>query len=130
MTTTGHFSDIPASGVIIRQEGALLRLYFDVKPVVWNEDDEQEHPADICTAYFVDVQAPFNYGAIVSAIVNDKYTADDVQALQANYIEAKDASSDIASSKREEYLDEWAEFQAWRARAKDLAVTVLAQINQ
>ena len=132
MKTNGHFQE-PENGIYAFQEGALLRMYFDFEKCEVAKDEEGNEiegaPKDLYNAYNVDVVSPFSYGNIVSAIVNDKYTADDVQALQANYIEAKDAESDISAEKREEYLAEWQEFQAWRAKAKDIAVTVLAQIK-
>lgn len=45
---------------------------------------------------------------IVSAIVRSRYSQDDVEAILAN-------------GNDEEHADEWAEFQAWRKKAKEIA---------
>jgi hypothetical protein len=139
MKTFG-FVEIPEGGISVLQEGALLRIYFDFTEMERSTDasaaasaDEGEAEAEETPvryeAYNVNVRAPFSYAAIVSAVVNNRYTADDVQALQANYIEAKDAESSIADDKREEYLSEWSEFQAWRSRAKELARAVVDMLT-
>jgi hypothetical protein len=127
MKIVGTFEDIPQDGIYLLQEGALLRIYFDFVEYQQPESIEgmqREERTDSYEAYNVDVPAPFSYGNIVSAIVNDKYTADDVQALQANYIEAKDADADLTEAKRQEYLTEWSDFQNWRAKAKYIAKNV------
>lgn len=133
MKTVGSFeTGIPEDGIVLIQEGALLRIFFDFakheQPQSEDADmQRQEHP-DLYEAYNVDVHAPFSYGNIVSAIVNDKYSADDVQALSANVMEARDSDSDIADEKRQEYLSEWSEFQAWRIKAKTVAKAVTAKL--
>jgi geranylgeranyl pyrophosphate synthase len=137
MKVKEQFQSLPSSGIILRQEGAMLRIFFDIAEVVEEPitdgkdatEDSAEGKPVIYEAYNVNVQAPFNYGNIISAMVNDRYTADDVQALQANYIEAKDAESSIADDKREEYLSEWSEFQSWRSRAKELASEIVERLN-
>jgi hypothetical protein len=133
MKTVGSFeANIPEGGINLIQEGALLRIFFDFekREQQQSEDDNmqrQEQP-DLYEAYNVDVQAPFNYGNIVSAIVNDKYSADDVQALSANVMEARDTDSDLADEKRQEYLTEWSDFQNWRTKAKAIAKAVTAKL--
>ena len=73
--------------------------------------------------------APITYGSIVSAIVNDRYSADDVQALSANFIDAKDTRSSVEEDKREEYVNEWSEYQSWRTTAKGIATTVITMLK-
>ncbi|MDE5872140.1 MAG: hypothetical protein K2H22_09390, partial [Muribaculaceae bacterium] len=100
MTSYNEFAVIPENGIICVEEGPILRVYFDIKPhvpVVSENDptgilDESAAPIYECENVDVDGRT---YGEIVSAIVNDRYSADDVQALQANYIEAKDSDSEI-----------------------------------
>lgn len=134
MKTLEQIPVIPESGIIIRQEGAVLRVFFNIKeaPAPQIADEAGEAPAqpeDLCECYNVDVDAPINYGTIVAAIVNDKYSADDVQALSANFIDAKDAGSAIGENKREEYIAEWSEYQAWRKSAKEIASTVISMLK-
>ncbi|MCM1075932.1 MAG: hypothetical protein NC548_52650 [Lachnospiraceae bacterium] len=135
MKTLEQIEMIPQNGIIVRQEGAVLRVFFDIAKAPTPEspkDGEEVHtqPDDLCECYNVDVQAPITYGSIVAAIVNDKYSSDDVQALQANYLEAKDSKSSLDSDKRKEYLAEWSDFQAWRTTAKEIATSVVSMINK
>jgi len=135
MISYNVFPIVPQSGIICNEEGALLRVYFNIapyKPVASENEPEalRRHAPEpnqyVCEN--VDVIGR-TYPDIVSAIVNDRYSADDVQALQANFIEAKDNGSDITAEKRQEYLDEYAAFQAWRKRAKEVAATVVETIK-
>lgn len=134
MISYNEFAAVPENGIICHEEGSLLRVYFDIEahvPVVSENEPENLHDSSEATQYVcknVDVNGR-TYADIVSAIVNDKYSADDVQALQANYIEAKDPDSQIESTKREEYLSEYVAFQAWRKRAKEVASAVVGLLN-
>lgn len=133
MKTVEQLQNIPESGIIIRPEGGIVRLFFDITPaqiVVPEGEDESCAPDDLCDCHNVDVKAPVNYGSIIAAIVNDKYSADDAQALISNFTEAKDENSSIEQSKREEYLDEWTAFQQWRAKAKEIAAYVVEHLNK
>lgn len=135
MISYNEFAVVPGCGIICVKEGSLLRVYFDIapyEPVVSDNqpEDIQNVPTEnnyVCQV--VDVQGQ-TYADIVSAIVNDRYSADDVQALQANFIEAKDAESEIDGEKRQEYLAEYASFQAWRKKAKEIAIKVLDTISE
>lgn len=133
MISYNEFAVVPENGIICHEEGAILRVYFDIKPHQPVESENQpeslqegEH-ADLYVCENVDVEGR-TYSDIVSAIVNDRYTADDVQALQANYIEAKDPESDLEDEKRAEYLTEYSNFQSLRKRAKEVATIVVEQI--
>lgn len=134
MISYNDFAVVPDNGIICREEATLLRVYFDIKPytpvISENEPDTmREAPRpDQYVCENVDVEGR-TYADIVSAIVNDRYTADDVQALQANYIESKDSNSSLDPDKRDEYLTEYANFQAWRKRAKEVASAVVEMVN-
>ncbi len=135
MVSYNEFATVPQSGIKCVKEGDILRVYFDIQPyeppVSENEPEGMHSPSAenqyVCQV--VDVPGR-TYGDIVSAIVNDKYSADDVQALQANFIEAKDEESDIADEKRDEYLAEYANFQIWRKKAKEIASYVVKTITE
>lgn len=130
MKSLNEFPYIPTSGIICIPEGAILRLYFDIAPYKpYSDTDGVELPstAKLYVCENVDVKGR-SYSQIVSAIVNDRYTADDFQALEANYIEAKDENSDVTDAKRSEYLAEYAEFQAWRKKAKAIAAEVIEML--
>lgn len=132
MKALEQLQNVPENGIVIRQEGAIVRLFFDIEPapeIPSLDGEEAAFPEDLYQCYNVDVAAPANYGNIIAAIVNDKYSADDVQALTANYFEAKDPESDLTDEKRAEYINEWNDFQAWRAKAKEIATYVVNQLQ-
>lgn len=134
MTSYNEFAVVPENGIICFEEGSLLRVYFDINPHQSVVDEsapvglQGENNPNLYVCENVDVEGR-TYGEIVSAIVNDRYSADDVQALQSNYIEAKDPDSEITDEKREEYLTEYSDFQAWRKRAKEVASEVITIIS-
>lgn len=111
----------PMGGLKVMNEGNVLRLFFD-----WQDVEPVEEGADQqFTCENIDVVGARDYGSIVSAIVNGRYSPDDVQAILANYELAKDTESAISEEKRAEYLADYAAFQAWRAHAKEVAAQVL-----
>lgn len=126
----------PAEGIKVVVEGNLLRLYFDYKKVeaatastdgstVKNGNSEDT----IYSAENIDIEGGMrDYAAITAAIVNDKYDLNDVQAILANKALADDAKSAITDDKRKEYLDEYTNYQTYRAHAKEIANQVLTLI--
>lgn len=124
MKANYQMEELPKNGVQVTVEGALLRLLFDFSQA---EPREGEETSDTYNCESVDVSGR-SYGDIVSAIVNDHYSADDVQAIMANYAEALDSSSDITAEKRAEYLAEYEGYQAWRKHAKEIAHKVVSSL--
>lgn len=110
------------SGVRTVREGALTRVYFNwgLESRKTESADGEETEEQVLSCEVVDVRDA-DYGAVVSAIVRDRYSASDVEAVLANYQEAIDGSSDLADTKRTEYKNDYAAFQAWRAKAKEVA---------
>ena len=56
-----------------------------------------------------------DYGRLVSFLIREKYSADDVEAIQQNYIE----------SKTNEHKAEFTALREWRVQAKAMARMVL-----
>lgn len=119
--------ELPQSGVQTTIEGNLLRILFDFKKYEVKTDDETEAPNDIYDCESVDVNGR-TYGEIVSAIINDRYNNDSVQAIMANYEDAKDESSPISDDKRDEYIYEYNLYQNFRKHAKEVAKIAVEQI--
>ena len=119
--------ELPQSGVRTTIEGNLLRILFDFKKAEVKTDDKTEAPNDIYDCESVDVNGR-TYGEIVSAIINDRYNTDSVQAIMANYEYAKDESSHISEEKREEYIYEYNMYQVFRKHAKEVAKIAVEQI--
>lgn len=124
MKASYQMTELPQSGVQVTIEGVLLRLLFDFSQA---EPREGEETTDIYNCESVDVKGR-GYGDIVSAIVNDRYSSDEVQAVMANYAEAIDAESDITAEKRAEYLEEYEAYQSWRKHAKEIAAEVISNL--
>lgn len=116
----------PSDNVMVEREGSLLRVYFDFNKEVVKDFDGNvvEEPVQY-SCQNVDIRGEHGYGSIVGAIVNDRYSNDDVQAIQFNYELAKDDESNITKEKREEYISEYNEFQEYRAHAKEVAEKVI-----
>lgn len=121
---------LPQDDLEVVPDNGLLRLYFDFEEIQVPSGDMGNPEETMTTVRCENVDVPTgrsDYGGIVSAIVNDRYTADDVQAMVANYEAAKDPDSEIPTDKGEEYLNEYAAFQSWRAHAKEIAKKVIAK---
>lgn len=126
MRTQKQITVIPESGVEVILEGVLTRIYFDFRdpdPV-----GEEPLPEGIKVCESIDVDSR-NYDRIVAAIVTDHYSSDAYQALIANYQMAKDPEAEISEEKRSEYIQEYEDFQAWRAHAKEVAHIVVTEIE-
>lgn len=71
----------------------------------------------------------WNYGAIVSALVRAKYSADDIEAITNNNIALltmpSAASSAASEEDREEKLAEFRKMQEWRSKCKERARELL-----
>lgn len=71
---------------------------------------------------------PLSYDNIVSTIMNTLYPSDKVQALTANYNEARD-DEELSEEKRKEYIDEYHAFQAKRKEIKALAREIMQEVT-
>ena len=74
-----------------------------------------------------------SYDAIASALIEDKYPSDKMDAIRLNFELAQ--NSDVASisldeSKRKEYIAEYKAMQEWRIHAKDIARKAVDLINK
>lgn len=100
------------SGVVVEREGAITRIFFDYGTES-REETEQEEARTLLVCENVDITGPVEYGAIVTAIVRDKYPQDRVEAILAN------------GSDTPEHAAELEAFQEWRAKAKRIAHAVI-----
>lgn len=71
----------------------------------------------------------WNYAAIVAAIINAAYPADDMQAINNNYLRTLDGT-DLDPDKKAEYLAEHIEMNAYRDHAKTVANELLAYAQE
>lgn len=71
---------------------------------------------------------PLSYDNIISTIMNTLYPSDKVQALTANYNEARD-DDELSDEKRKEYMDEYHAYQAKRKEIKALAKEIMQEVT-
>ena len=129
MKSYSEINAAPKGGIEVRIEGNIMRIFFDFERITYNvQEGEETITKKQFESECIDVFGGRKYNDIVSAIINDHYSNDDVQAIIANYTEAKEentTSEELAPEKREEYIQEYNQFQEWRKKAKDVAKKVL-----
>lgn len=101
--------EVPA-GVVVLREGAITRINFDYDTETKEVDGEE---IEVLVFENVDITGPVEYGAIVTAIVRDKYSQDRVEAILANGSETPEHAAELEA------------FQEWRAKAKTIAHEVI-----
>lgn len=112
---------LPKNGIIVREEGEIIRVFFDIEKMAaeTSKDGEVIVPDGMCTMENVDVFGTRTYDGIVNAIVCDHYPADKMQAIINNH---------LLESESKEHQAEFAEMQAWRVKAKRVAKEVVSMI--
>lgn len=113
--------NVPFNGIIVREEGDIVRVFFDIQKqkAETSKDGEVIVPDGMCTMENVDVFGTRTYDGIVNAIVCDHYPADKMQAIINNH---------LLESESKEHEAEFAEMQAWRVKAKSVAKEVVSMI--
>lgn len=113
--------NVPSNGIIVREEGDIVRVFFDIQKqkAETSKDGEVIVPDGMCTMENVDVFGTRTYDGIVNAIVCDHYPADKMQAIINNH---------LLESESKEHEAEFVEMQAWRVKAKRVAKEVVSMI--
>lgn len=101
---------IPANGIEVVNDGADMLIKYDIAQAATEEEQPKQY-----TANEVRVKRSATYGDIVSAIIDDKYSNDAMQAIINNHL--LDSTS--------EHEAEFNEMQAWRSHAKEVAHKVV-----
>ena len=112
---------VPKSGIIVREEGDIIRVFFDIEKqkAETSKSGDVIVPDGMYTMENVDVCGARTYDSIVNAIVCDRYPADKMQAIINNH---------LLEGESKEHEAEFAEMQAWRVKAKSVAKEVLTMI--
>lgn len=112
---------LPKNGIIVREEGDIIRVFFDIEKMAaeTSKSGEVIVPDGMCSMENVDVSGTRTYDGIVNAIVCDHYPADKMQAIINNH---------LLESESKEHQAEFAEMQAWRVKAKSVAKEVVTMI--
>lgn len=112
---------LPKNGIIVREEGEIIRVFFDIEKMAAEKSKSGEVivPDGMYTMENVDVCGARTYGGITDAIICDHYPADKMQAIINNH---------LLESESKEHQAEFAEMQAWRVKAKSVAKEVVTMI--
>lgn len=112
---------VPKNGIIVREEGDIIRVFFDIEKqkAETSKSGEVLVQEGMCSMENIDVYGSRTYDGIVNAIVCDHYPADKMQAIINNH---------LLESESKEHQAEFAEMQAWRVKAKSVAKEVLTMI--
>lgn len=123
---------VPKSGIIVREEGDIIRVFFDI------EKQKAETPKSgevliqegMCSMENVDVCGTRTYGGITDAIVCDHYPADKMQAIINNHFLnlAKIADGKKLDEDDIAHEAEYDAMQEWRVKAKSVAKEVVTMI--
>lgn len=105
---------------------AARTINFDVRDY---EEEEENKFGYLYTYNSVTISTlGLTYDNIVSTIMNTLYPSDKVQALTANYNEARD-DEELSEEKRKEYMDEYHAYQAKRKEIKTLAKEIMQEVT-
>ena len=112
---------LPKNGIIVREEGDIIRVFFDIEKMAaeTSKSGEVIVPDGMYTMENVDVCGARTYDSIVNAIVCDRYPADKMQAIINNH---------LLEGESKEHAAEFTEMQAWRVKAKSVAKEVVTMI--
>ena len=108
--TRQHYDTMPVEHETVRFVGMMTTvLRFNI------EETDDGYECDEVEFAHKEPLTEGDYGHLVAAIVRSKYSADDVEAIQLNYME----------SKTTEHKNEFNALKAWRETAKERARQVL-----
>ena len=124
---------LPKDNVKVSVYGNYLQVAYDFVRIEQKEEDASESMHMVvensCLGEYIELRGGIrSYDAIASAIIEDKYPSDKMDAIRFNFELAQNsdvASISLADSQREEYIAEDKSRQGWRIHAKDIAATSL-----
>ena len=130
---------LPKDNVKVSVSGNYLQVAYDFVRIEQKEEEEASDSMHMlvensCQGEYIELRGGIrSYDAIASAIIEDKYPSDKMDAIRLNFELAQ--NSDVASislddSKRKEYIAEYKEMQDWRIHAKDIARKAVDLINK
>lgn len=123
---------LPKNGIIVREEGDIIRIFFDIEKMAaeTSKSGEVIVPDGMYTMENVDVCGTRTYGGITDAIVCDHYPSDKMQAIINNHFLnlAKIADGKKLNEDDIAHEAEYDAMQEWRVKAKSVAKEVVSMI--
>lgn len=128
-------AELPKDNVKVSVSGNYLQVAYDFVRIEQKADDANGSMRmaveNSCQGEYIELRGgERGYDAIISAIVEDKYPTDKMDAVRLNYELAKDDTISISEEKRAEYLAEYKTMQEWRIHAKEIARKAVDLINK
>ena len=116
-----HYS--PTLPMQIEDIGNIRHFRFDISPITREEAEEYGGDAEGYVFEEATVRGArfglWDYPTLVTAIIRAHYSADEVEAIVANYL----------SSGNYEHIEEMNALQLWRKHAKELAHEVFGSVD-
>ena len=126
----------PNENVSVLVDGNYLRVTYDYVKSEPKKDSEGNVVVgdNAYSAEYIELRCCVrSYDAIASAIIEDKYPSDKMDAIRLNYELAQNADTTgitLSDEKKEEYTAEYKTMQEWRIHAKEVAKTAVALIEE
>ena len=130
-------AELPKDNVKVTVSGNYLQVAYDFVRIEQKSEDSNDGMHMVlensCQGEYIELRGGIrSYDAIVSAIIEDKYPSDKMDAIRLNFELAQNsavAAIDLDESKCEEYLAEYKAMQEWRIHAKEIARKAVELIN-
>lgn len=130
-------AELPKDNVKVSVSGNYLQVAYDFVRIEQKADDANDSmrmaQENSWQGEYIELRDGIrSYDAIASAIIEDKYPSDKMDAIRLNFELAQNsavASISLAESKREEYIAEYKAMQEWRIHAKEIARKAVDLIN-
>lgn len=122
-------AELPKDNVKVSVSGNYLQVAYDFVRIEQKADDANDSMRmaveNSCLGEYIELRGGIrSYDAIASAIIEDKYPSDKMDAIRLNFELSQNsavASISLDDSKREEYIAEYKAMQEWRIHAKKIA---------
>lgn len=128
--------DAPKEDVFAIVSGDVLRVTYDYVKSEPKKDSEDNVVVgdNAYSAEYIELRGGVrSYDAIASAIIEDKYPSDKMDAIRLNYELAQNADTTgitLSDEKKDEYIAEYKAMQEWRIHAKEVAKTAVELIKE
>lgn len=131
-------AELPKDNVKVSVSGNYLQVAYDFVRIEQKADDSNGSMRmaveNSCQGEYIELRGGIrSYDAIVSAIIEDKYPSDKMDAIRLNFELAQNgavAAIDLDDSKCDEYIAEYKAMQEWRIHAKEIARKAVELINE
>lgn len=130
-------AELPKDNVKVTLSGNYLQVAYDFVRIEQKSEDSNDGMhmmlENSCQGEYIELRGGIrSYDAIASAIIEDKYPSDKMDAIRLNFELAQNsavASISLDDSKRKEYIAEYKAMQEWRIHAKEIARKAVELIN-